>query len=518
MRINITEMYYAMSHALDAVEGEAVGATTGHGQRVAYLCARMLRQTPVSDAELTDFVGVALLHDCAFGEYLREEFGVMPRYLSSKDVSGAKGRVGNRASDPAADRASDPAADCASDPAADRANDPAAGPVPVKTTSRERALALCDELGVEHEALVRGARHCVIGEKSISNLPFHTDVKNVILWHHENANGSGPLRLTGDQINLKAQLIHLADMLDMIYDLRDVDQPTFDRMTRWVHSRQNILFCEQTVNLYDRGISFDALRAIHDQGPAALLRAEVPTTYDDYTHDEVVGIARFFANIVDYKSAFTKDHSLGVARKAEALARHYGWDEEKVTRFYLAGALHDVGKLLVPTGILEKPDRLTREEFGVMRDHAAATRAVLSRIDGMEDITEWASNHHEKLDGSGYSLGLSADQLSFEDRVMGCVDVYQALTEKRPYKDGLPHVRAVAIMRGMAADGKIDANVVEDIDHVFGDGSVEAPAEATPAPGVRRWKCPVCGYIYEGDEPPQNCPVCGAEGYRFLPV
>lgn len=144
--------------------------------------------------------------------------------------------------------------------------------------------------------------------------------------------------------------------------------------------------------------------------------------------------------------SFTKDHSAGVAEKAKRMAEHYQWEHEKVMRYYFAGAMHDIGKLIVGNEILEKPDKLTTDEFSQMKDHAAATCRVLHEINGFDDIVEWAANHHEKLDGSGYSRGLDASALSFEDRLMACIDIYQALTEPRPYKDGMDHCKAMKIM------------------------------------------------------------------------
>ena len=115
--------------------------------------------------------------------------------------------------------------------------------------------------------------------------------------------------------------------------------------------------------------------------------------------------------IVDSKSSFTKNHSIGVAQKAETMAKHYGFAHEKIVRFVFAGAVHDIGKMVVGNDILEKPDKLDAGEFSQMKNHAAETYKILSSIQRLEDITEWASNHHEKLDGTGYSRRLSAEQL-----------------------------------------------------------------------------------------------------------
>ena len=149
------------------------------------------------------------------------------------------------------------------------------------------------------------------------------------------------------------------------------------------------------------------------------------------------------------------------------MAKYYGFDDEKRIRYYLAAALHDIGKLIIQNDILEKRGRLDTTEFANMKSHALASRVILSKIKGFEDITEWAGNHHEKLNGSGYPYGIGAERLTHEDRLMACLDIYQALTEPRPYKTPISHKKAMAIMYDMADKNEIDRTIVDDINKVF---------------------------------------------------
>ena len=175
----------------------------------------------------------------------------------------------------------------------------------------------------------------------------------------------------------------------------------------------------------------------------------------------------FFARIVDYKSPFTSTHSIGVAEDAEKLSRHMGFDEETVQKMYLAGALHDIGKVAIGNEILEKPGKLTDEEFKTMKHHAAYTYYILSDIDDFEEIRDWAAFHHERLDGTGYPFGRSAAELNTQERIMACVDIYQALTESRPYKQGMTHEKASSILWDMAKKGWIDGDIVREVDSCF---------------------------------------------------
>ena len=124
---------------------------------------------------------------------------------------------------------------------------------------------------------------------------------------------------------------------------------------------------------------------------------------------------------------------------------------------------------MISNSLLQKPGRLNDEEFNRMKKHAFYTHQILENIKNkdMIDIIKWASNHHEKLNGTGYPLGLTGDQLSMEERLMTCCDIYQALTEERAYKKGFPHEEAIRIMRDMGMKGELDLQIVQTMDGVF---------------------------------------------------
>ena len=129
--------------------------------------------------------------------------------------------------------------------------------------------------------------------------------------------------------------------------------------------------------------------------------------------------------------------------------------------------LHDIGKVAVGNEILEKPGRLTEDEFAVMKHHAAYTYYILSDIDDFDEIRDWAAFHHERLDGTGYPFGKTAAELNTQERMMACIDIYQALTESRPYKQGMPHEKACEILWDMANKGWLDETIVKQVEDCF---------------------------------------------------
>lgn len=176
--------------------------------------------------------------------------------------------------------------------------------------------------------------------------------------------------------------------------------------------------------------------------------------------DGLEQIGRILSRIVDYRSAYTATHSGGVAASASALARRLFFEERECRLVRIAGLLHDLGKVAVPTAILEKPDRLSSWEFDVIRGHAYHTFRILSAIGGFEEITQWAAFHHERMDGNGYPFHHKGDALPLGSRILAVADVFTALVENRPYRNGIGREGTVAILREFASDGALDGRIV----------------------------------------------------------
>jgi HD-GYP domain-containing protein (c-di-GMP phosphodiesterase class II) len=150
--------------------------------------------------------------------------------------------------------------------------------------------------------------------------------------------------------------------------------------------------------------------------------------------------------IVDAKSSFTSQHSGRVTNYCQHVARSFDFDEQRLTDLRRASLLHDIGKLGVPTGILEKPGRLEPEEFERIKLHTKFGHSILGRIQSFGYLAEIASAHHERLDGKGYWRGRSGDQLSLDVRIVTVCDVFDALSSKRPYREAMPLDKVWEIM------------------------------------------------------------------------
>jgi HD-GYP domain-containing protein (c-di-GMP phosphodiesterase class II) len=184
----------------------------------------------------------------------------------------------------------------------------------------------------------------------------------------------------------------------------------------------------------------------------------------DLDDQVVLNLGELVSHIIDYKSPFTRRHSTGIAEKAWIMGKRYDYDHTRLAELFLAASIHDIGKLATPTAILEKPDKLDDQEFAIIKEHVYHTYKLLENIQGFEQIRDWASNHHEKLDGSGYPFGKKAAELDFNSRLIACIDIYQAVSEERPYHPARDHGSAMQILFDMAQKGQIDADIVQDMD------------------------------------------------------
>jgi HD-GYP domain-containing protein (c-di-GMP phosphodiesterase class II) len=165
------------------------------------------------------------------------------------------------------------------------------------------------------------------------------------------------------------------------------------------------------------------------------------------------------AETLDLRDAGTAEHSRTVGAFARETASTLGLSAARVERLHAAGVLHDLGKLGIADAILHKPGRLDDAEWREMHRHPEIGARILEHA-GMADIAGWVRAHHERLDGRGYPLGLSAGEIPLEARILAVADAYEAMIAERPYRSGMPAADARAeLLRG--AGTQFDPAVVD---------------------------------------------------------
>jgi HD-GYP domain-containing protein (c-di-GMP phosphodiesterase class II) len=144
------------------------------------------------------------------------------------------------------------------------------------------------------------------------------------------------------------------------------------------------------------------------------------------------------------KDSYLMEHSVNLAVLMTVFGKSLKLDKETMQHVAIGAMLHDIGKIMIPDEVLHKPDRLTAKEFDVMKQHASYSRELLEQTEGMPALAVTvAAQHHEKMDGSGYPLGLCGHQISPFGRMAAVVDVYDAITADRVYHKGIPPAGAL---------------------------------------------------------------------------
>lgn len=166
------------------------------------------------------------------------------------------------------------------------------------------------------------------------------------------------------------------------------------------------------------------------------------------------------AATVEMRDPYTAGHQRHVAQLATAIAYELGLDELQIEGLNLAGVVHDVGKIKIPAEILSKPGRLMELEFALIKQHPQAGYEILKEIDFPWPIAQFVRQHHERLDGSGYPLGLKGDEIYLEARIIAVADVIEAMASHRPYRAGVGIEVALAEIEAKRGDF-YDAAVVD---------------------------------------------------------
>jgi len=308
--------------------------------------------------------------------------------------------------------------------------------------------------------------HCIIGDENLKNFPFLTGPQNIILYHHEKYDGSGFFGLSKDEIPIFAQIIALSDTLDLNFDMRYPSNKSV--ITDFIHEHRNTVFSPALSDVFLKVCDFHEFwEALSDNNIDNSLKEIIPIYNTQLNFNEIRTITTTLSKIIDSKSEYTQTHSSGLSDKLKKMAEFYKMDSEMTFKLLIATDLHDLGKLVISNALLDKPGKLSKEEFEEIKKHPKITKICLQDIKGFEDITKWASNHHEKLDGSGYPEGLISENLDFNSRLIACLDIYQALREERPYRASMDHNKSMEILNSMVELGQLDHIIVNDINCVF---------------------------------------------------
>jgi putative nucleotidyltransferase with HDIG domain len=178
------------------------------------------------------------------------------------------------------------------------------------------------------------------------------------------------------------------------------------------------------------------------------------------------------AATIDAKDHYTYGHSENVSGYAVALAEAAGFDAEKTDIVKNAGLLHDIGKVGIPESILTKPDKLTEEEYDIMKRHVDISISIIKHVPGLIKVIPAIMGHHERYDGKGYPRGIVGENIPIEPRCLCIVDAFDAMTTDRPYRKALSVDQAVYELR-LYSGTQFDPQLVEFFVKLFEEGKIK---------------------------------------------
>lgn len=286
---------------------------------------------------------------------------------------------------------------------------------------------------------------CERGSYIARQLGFSNSVSEGIYNLDEHWNGRGyPDGLRKQEIPLFSRIANLAQTLDVFWTAYGPEaalDAAKKRSGRWFDPD----LVKAATSLANSGALWKGLNDPDLVRKISFLEPEFRRM--KATDQSIDKICMAFAEVIDAKSPFTYRHSTGVAEAAVEIGQWFGMNTASLKQLRRAALLHDIGKLSVPNSILEKPAKLTVEEWNVIRAHPYYTCEILKKIPGFERLSLDAAAHHERLDGSGYWRGLHGEHLSRYARILAVADIFDALHAKRPYRDAMPLDRVFQLLR-----------------------------------------------------------------------
>lgn len=287
--------------------------------------------------------------------------------------------------------------------------------------------------------------HSIYGGLYIKYFSPIPELWEVILYHHVNYENRGIIIS-----NYKDEIftLHLADRISIL-----LNSP-LNKDSKEFYNLEEKVFGKKYIDLF---IKVDGeeeiIKKIRDKSYRKELygfleRVMVPRDY-------VMKFVKMMVFFIDFRSPYTVTHSISVTAISLYICEKLGMDKGSMEIVTLCAFIHDIGKLVTPIEILEKPGKLTEEEMTIMKDHALVTYNILKDL-GFNTIAQISSYHHEKLDGSGYPFGLKGDEICLNARIIAVADIFSALIGERSYKKKFPKEKVIEILEDMAENNKID--------------------------------------------------------------
>lgn len=323
------------------------------------------------------------------------------------------------------------------------------------------ALSLAERLSPLNFDFEEERGHSERGYLLLNTYKPFSNVASLIRYHHTPWNHGKCIGVNSEEVPIGSHLLNLADRISVLIKANNNILGQADGICQKISDLSGKIFIPELVDAFIK-LSKKECFWLDIISGSLLTFIESKFSRDNLLEgNDFLELIKLFSRIIDFRSHFTAIHSSGVAASAKAISRFAGFTESDSETIEIAGYIHDLGKLAVPTEILEKPGKLSKEEYEIIRTHTYYTDLILSKVKDFDVIRSWGALHHERLDGKGYPFHFDGRQMSTGSRIMAVADVFVALSEDRPYRNGLCRDETLLIIENMANSLALDLNIVQ---------------------------------------------------------
>lgn len=298
--------------------------------------------------------------------------------------------------------------------------------------------------------------HSIYSYLFLKECDFFEEFIDAILFHHF---PYSRLLKTDCKNKTFAARIFLADKLDILFMRGAIKTPedAYKHLNNSVFSPQEVENLKQLE--HDKKVLTKVISNKYLDELFGFLNKQ------NLTEMQISQLTQMLPYTIDFRSESTVTHTVATVQIAMTLAELFHLNAKQQQDIYYGALLHDIGKISVSLMILEKESALSKSEYSVMQDHVLLSEYILKGHVSSE-VLHIAIRHHEKLDGSGYPYGLTADDLNLSERIVAVADILSALMGKRSYKDPFPEEKVKSIVKSMADQGKLCSKVINKaLDH-----------------------------------------------------
>ncbi|OOP72860.1 HD-GYP domain-containing protein [Clostridium beijerinckii] len=293
-------------------------------------------------------------------------------------------------------------------------------------------------------------RHAIYGSLFIKYFSPLSKMHEIILTHHFSDKYYKSRNM--GIISKEGLLLNFSDYIERIYSIRQETAKELIKNSEKYYTEENVklfLKADKEYNFVEK-----LLNGSYEEELYSFFEKKI------LTREEILASSKMLAYSIDFRSEATVKHTILVEAISYQIGKLIGLDEEALDKIKIASVLHDIGKIAIPVQILEKHEKLTQEEFEIMKKHSLIGYNILSNLN-IDDIRDIATLHHEKIDGTGYPFGIKGDELTVESKIVAIGDIASALIGVRSYKKSFEKEKVIKILNDMVKSNKIDAQITK---------------------------------------------------------